>query len=190
MRIIAGKWRGRRLVTPPGLDLRPTQDRVREALFSRLGDWVDGAEVVDLYAGSGAFGLEALSRGASHVTFVESSRAALKILKQNISNLEATDCTSVIAGDVFEYLDRSCDDGNLVSLLFADPPYGDLAAATAIRLTKPVCFRWAEAAVRVFENGVDDPVWPAEVNWLRWDERQYGKTRIVIEEKICEGDRT
>ena len=77
MRIIAGQWRGRRLRVPPGEQVRPTQGKVREALFARLGERVPGAVVLDLFAGSGALGLEALSRGAESVTFVERARPAL-----------------------------------------------------------------------------------------------------------------
>src|SRR5262252_9250396 len=86
-RVIAGRLGGRTLVAPPGMATRPTSDRVREALFSILGD-LEGASVLDLFAGTGALGIEALSRGASHATFVEKARPALRALLQNLEKLE------------------------------------------------------------------------------------------------------
>ena len=100
MRIIAGEWRGRRLVAPAGQQTRPTADRTRETLFSmlasRLGSF-DGLRVADLYAGSGALGLEALSRGAGHATFVESDSAAVKAIEANVAALKAADRTTLRA---------------------------------------------------------------------------------------------
>lgn len=131
MRIIAGEWRGRKLVAPAGMSTRPTADRTRETLFSmlasRLGDF-EGLKVADLYAGSGALGLEALSRGAAHATFVETERAALKAIETNISTLKATDRVAV----------RSMSAANLPAgepfdLIFADPPYEAGSGSAAAR---------------------------------------------------------
>ena len=121
MRIIAGEWRGRKLVAPEGRQTRPTADRTRETLFSmlasRLGSF-EGLRVADLYAGSGALGLEALSRGAAHATFVENDRAALKAIDANILalgaaariSMRATSAAALPAADPFD-------------LVLADPPY-------------------------------------------------------------------
>lgn len=131
MRIIAGKWRGRPLAAPPGLDTRPTSDRAREALFSmltsRLGDF-EGLGVADLFAGTGALGLEALSRGASHCTFVEQDRAALDTLRANIATLEAADRADVRATSVLALGPAPRPFG----LLLLDPPYGAGCAAAAL----------------------------------------------------------
>lgn len=130
MRIIAGQWRGRPLVAPKGDTTRPTADRTREALFSmlasRLGSF-DGLAVGDLFAGSGALGLEALSRGAAHCLFVEQDRAAIDALRANIAKLQATGAEvraqSVLAlGPAAQPLD----------LLLMDPPYGSGAGAVAL----------------------------------------------------------
>ena len=93
MRVVSGQLRGRRLVSPEGRDTRPTTEKVREAVFNALGslDLVDDAEVIDLYAGTGALGLEALSRGAARCTFVENDRAALEALRHNIDHLGVAD---------------------------------------------------------------------------------------------------
>lgn len=121
MRIIAGEWGGRRIQTPEGLAVRPTSDRVREAWMSAAGGRFPEARVLDLFAGSGALGLEALSRGAGEATFVERSRKALRVLDQNIRSLGAGDRCSVVRGDVFRFVERF--DGEPFDLAFADPPY-------------------------------------------------------------------
>ena len=121
MRIIAGRWRGHRLKPLAGRGVRPTSDRVREAWMSALGEAVEGAVVVDLYAGSGALGLEALSRGARHVTFVERARAPLRILKANIELLDAADLTRVVRANAMAYTRQLTAEA--VDLVFADPPY-------------------------------------------------------------------
>jgi 16S rRNA (guanine966-N2)-methyltransferase len=121
MRVVAGEFRGRKLRAPAGGATRPTTDRVREAVFNALTslDVLVGASVADLYAGSGALGIEALSRGAAHCTFVESDRAALSAIHDNIGTLGITGRTRVVAGDVMAMLPRiNCE------LAFADPPYG------------------------------------------------------------------
>ena len=122
MRIIAGKWKSRRLAPLRGGGVRPTTDRVREAWMSMLGHRIEGATVTDLFAGSGALGLEALSRGAAHVTFVERSRRAIRVLERNIGSLGADELTTVVRGDAVAHASRldprGCD------LALADPPYG------------------------------------------------------------------
>ena len=123
MRIIAGRWRGRILHAPPGLDTRPTSDRAREALFSmlaaRLGRF-EGLRVADIFAGTGALGLEALSRGAAHASFVEKDRAALAALRANLARLGADAMATVHPSSALSLAraDRPHD------LLFLDPPYG------------------------------------------------------------------
>ncbi len=122
MRIIAGRWRSRRLVPVRGRGVRPTTDRVREAWMSILGRRLAGAAVADLFAGSGALGLEALSRGAAHVTFVERSRRAIVVLERNIRSLGADGVASVVRGDALAHLNRL--DPSRCDLALADPPYG------------------------------------------------------------------
>jgi 16S rRNA (guanine966-N2)-methyltransferase len=121
MRIIAGEWRGRKLVAPVGRETRPTADRTRETLFSmltsRLGSF-DGLRVADLYAGSGALGLEALSRGATHATFVENERAAIKAIEVNVAALDAK--SRIVVRPISAAKLPSSEPFDLV---FADPPY-------------------------------------------------------------------
>src|SRR5436309_4205711 len=120
MRIVAGEWGGRTLRAPPGGRTRPTADRVREALFSILGP-IDGLRVLDLFAGSGALGIEALSRGAAQATFVERARPALTALRANLEALEIS--AEVHAGDARAFLRNAAQAGRTYDLVFVDPPY-------------------------------------------------------------------
>ncbi len=121
MRVISGEFGGRRLVAPAGTTTRPTTDRVREAVFNSLGHGgvLDGAVVADLYAGSGAMGLEALSRGAVRCTFVERDRQALTALGANIAAMELDERVTVVPGDVLAWLPGM----RHVDIVFVDPPY-------------------------------------------------------------------
>lgn len=130
MRIIAGEWRGRQIEAPPGDATRPTGDRVRETLFSmlasRLGSFED-LRVADLFAGSGALGLEALSRGAASVAFVESDAGATAAIRRNAERLGAVERVRIIAGSALA-LSRS----EPFDLIFADPPYGSGSGTAAV----------------------------------------------------------
>ncbi|MDH5301574.1 MAG: 16S rRNA (guanine(966)-N(2))-methyltransferase RsmD [Gammaproteobacteria bacterium] len=120
LRIIAGQWRGRKLNFPDGEGLRPTIDRVRETLFNWLRGDVAGARCLDLFSGSGALGLEALSHGAAQCTFVEKNSVAVASLKANLALLKC-DVGSVVAQDAFEFLARQ---SRPFDLIFLDPPFG------------------------------------------------------------------
>jgi 16S rRNA (guanine966-N2)-methyltransferase len=140
MRIVAGVWRGRRLVSPKGDGTRPTSDRVREALFSslaaRLGADLGAGPVLDLFAGSGALGLEALSRGASRAVLVEKDRSAQLAIAQNVAHMEAAERVKVVGADALgPALDRVAKMGPFV-LLFVDPPYRIDQAKVARGLTR------------------------------------------------------
>ena len=124
MRIIAGSRKGARIAAPKGLDTRPTGDRVREAVFNLLGP-VDGAEVLDLYAGSGAMGLEALSRGAARATFVEADRAAAATILRNLDKLDIGPAT-VVREDAARKLAADATGGRRYDLVLIDPPYAML----------------------------------------------------------------
>lgn len=132
MRIIAGEFRGRTLRPPGDRRTRPTADRVREAWFSILGNRLSGATVVDLFAGSGALGLEALSRGASHVEFVEVGKSAVTALRANVAALDAEERVKVHRFDALRFVDR-LDEGSF-DIAFADPPYGHDHGRELIRI--------------------------------------------------------
>jgi 16S rRNA (guanine966-N2)-methyltransferase len=123
MRIIAGEFRSRRLKTLPGMALRPTSDRLRETLFNVLGDAVRGAVFVDCYAGSGAVGLEAISRGAAATVFLEQSKAAVRVLQENIKSLGVDSRSRVFEGSVDRGLRRLAAESLIPGVIFLDPPY-------------------------------------------------------------------
>lgn len=178
MRIIAGTWRGRTLVAPSGEATRPTADRVRQALFDMLlhAPWggraaIEGVRVLDAFAGTGALGLEALSRGAVHATFIERDRAALAALRANIAACRAESRSTVLALDA-----RQPPPGQPCGLLFLDPPYAlglVEQAAQALRAAGWV----ADDALLIAEIGRAEAT-PAVGELLA--ERSHGAARLVI----------
>ncbi len=122
MRVIGGTLRSRTLEAPTGLATRPTSDRLRETLFNVLAPRMEGAHFLDLYAGSGAVGIEALSRGAAHVVFVEKAHHAIKTLRANLDRLELTTGFRLVSGSVGAFL-RKPEAGARFDLIFLDPPY-------------------------------------------------------------------
>lgn len=133
MRVIAGRLKGRRIDAPKGARVRPTYDRVRESVFDILGPRVDGARVLDLFAGSGALGIECLSRGAESVTFVERDRGVLGVLRANIEALGISASAVVVHGDAVRLL-AGIVPGGPFELVFVDPPYASGLAGTALAL--------------------------------------------------------
>jgi 16S rRNA (guanine966-N2)-methyltransferase len=118
MRVIGGEFRSRRINSLPGPDIRPTPDRLRETLFDIIAFEVPGSTFLDAYAGTGAVGIEALSRGASHVTFLEKQKTALDLIRANLESLGALSRASVISGPALKELNRHAAD-----IVFLDPPY-------------------------------------------------------------------
>ena len=175
MRIIAGDWRGRRLEAPPGRATRPTADRVRETLFSmlasRLGSF-DDLRVADLFAGSGALGFEALSRGAAHATFVESDPVAEATIRRNADTLGAPGRIQILGGSAL-VLGRY----GPFDLVFADPPYASDAGSDIVRAV--VHAGWlAPGGWMSVETGGDDALDPAglEVDVVR----DVGRARLTL----------
>ena len=174
VRVIAGTYGGRTLKAPKGAATRPTSDRVREALFSILGARVQDARVLDLFAGSGALGLEALSRGAREVTFVDDERAAIAAIKANLQLLQAG--AQVRQNDVLRFLSAASASGAQYDLVFLDPPYR-LAERFARPLSEALPAVLAPGAVVVAES---DRRAPLALDLALNDERRYGDTLIRI----------
>jgi 16S rRNA (guanine966-N2)-methyltransferase len=122
MRIIAGEFRGRKLLPPEGDVTRPITDRVKQSLFDILSPRIEGARVYDCFAGTGSMGLECLSRGAGHATFFESDRSAVALLRKNIDTLDVRDRSTVVDRDIFKWF-ATARSGSKASLVFLDPPY-------------------------------------------------------------------
>jgi 16S rRNA (guanine966-N2)-methyltransferase len=174
VRVIAGAHGGRRLQAPRGAATRPTSDRVREALFSVLGARVDGAAVLDLFAGSGALGLEALSRGAAAVTFVDSAPAAVAAVRANLAALGVD--AELRRADALRFLETASRSQRHYDLVFLDPPY-----RLAERLGRPL----SEALPAVLAPGAwvvaeSDRRAPLELQLPLHDERRYGDTLIRL----------
>jgi 16S rRNA (guanine966-N2)-methyltransferase len=176
LRIIAGAWRSRKLIAPPGETTRPTADRTRETLFamlvSRIGDF-EGLAVADLFAGSGALGLEALSRGAASCTFVEQDAAALRALRSNIANLRAAPQCDVRASSVLALGPAKAP----LDLVLLDPPYG--TGAGEVALDKLVRLGWIGAGTWVsLETALKDE--PKVKGLETVADRKVGKARIIL----------
>jgi 16S rRNA (guanine966-N2)-methyltransferase len=123
MYIIAGKFKNRILVTPKGLTTRPTSSRLREAVFNICQNEIEGASFLDLFAGSGAMGIEALSRGAKKAIFIDTSRESIRCICQNVDHFGLKTNSEVIQGDVYQHLKRLIQAGQTFDLIYADPPY-------------------------------------------------------------------
>lgn len=181
MRIIAGTAGGIPLKVPQG-DTRPTTDRVREALFSMLGNTIANARILDLFAGSGALGLEALSRGAASVVFVEQNRNAAEIIRLNLQKARLSNAT-IRQADVFRTLNDLAKNGHTFDLVFADPPYThqkdepDLATLVA---TSPILLQIVpEGGHLLLESLAGRGQLTLAPGWLLERQRDYGTTRIT-----------
>jgi 16S rRNA (guanine966-N2)-methyltransferase len=174
VRVIAGTHKGRRLTAPPGSRTRPTSDRVREALFSILGARVAGARVLDLFAGSGALGIEALSRGAESAVFVDDAPAAIRAVRANLETLSLT--AGVRRADALRFLGAASGDGAQYDLVFLDPPYR-LADRLGGPLSEALPAVLAPGAAAVAES---DRRAPLALDLPLHDERRYGDTLIRI----------
>ncbi|HYD47724.1 MAG TPA: 16S rRNA (guanine(966)-N(2))-methyltransferase RsmD, partial [Terriglobales bacterium] len=180
MRIIAGLAKGRRLRTVPGDGVRPTSDKVRGAIFNILGSRIslEGARILDLFAGSGGLGLEALSRGAAHVVFVEQSATVQRLLEQNIDACGFRRCARVMQAPVARALGRLKAEGAQFDGVLLDPPYGKGLIATTLANLASSGLLAPEAWVMA-EHHVDEPV--AELPQLQLTQtRRYGKTALAL----------
>jgi 16S rRNA (guanine966-N2)-methyltransferase len=173
VRIVAGSRKGHRIDAPKGLGTRPTGDRVREAAFNLIGP-VDGAEVLDLYAGSGAMGLEALSRGAARAVFVESDRSACQTIERNLDKLRLRG--TVLCDDVVRVLTAEGLAGRRYDLVLVDPPYEEWPALEP-RLAGPLERVVAEEGLLVVETASRiEPGLPLEER----TSRRYGSARLTL----------
>ncbi|MCB1209472.1 MAG: 16S rRNA (guanine(966)-N(2))-methyltransferase RsmD [Verrucomicrobiales bacterium] len=187
MRIIAGTAGGIPIKVPPDIT-RPTTDRVREALFSMLGDIVVDARVLDLYAGSGSLGLEALSRGATHATFVDQNRIACSIITENLRKARLTESATVKQAPVARALEHLRHTASQFDLVFADPPYAEKAGATddpafGLLDDEDLLPLMAAGSTIVLECRAGKSRAPSPERWNLLRDRDYGGTRILWLEK-------
>ncbi|HUC61519.1 MAG TPA: 16S rRNA (guanine(966)-N(2))-methyltransferase RsmD [Alphaproteobacteria bacterium] len=187
MRIVAGSHRGRAIEAPPGLEVRPTSDRVRESLFNILAHGkfaadvpLDGALVLDAFAGSGALGLEALSRGAAHAVFLDQALAALQGIERNVASLKEQARATLVQADALKPPLPSKVRGDPAprTLVVLDPPYRSGLAAPALAALAEAGWL-APGALAAIELEASEAFALPE-GFTRADERRYGKTRIVF----------
>ncbi len=174
MRVITGSARGRRLKAPEGLDVRPTSDKVKEAVFSAVQFDIPGSAVLDLFSGSGQLGIEALSRGAKSCVFVDSSRTSLEITKENIASAGFKNSATVMSSDSTDYL-RMCR--QTFDIAFLDPPYGKGIIEKNLPL---LCGHMSERGIAVCEHekGLELPESFGELR--KHKTYRYGKIEVTI----------
>jgi 16S rRNA (guanine(966)-N(2))-methyltransferase RsmD len=180
MRVIAGTHRGRRLYGPRKLALRPTSDRVREALFSILGNRLMNSRFLDLYAGTGAVGIEAVSRGATHVTFVESNHDALKLLRQNLELCHIGDEITVVGRTIQQFLDHPDQWNGPYDIVFADPPYAEGSELPTL-LAEPRADGWFAPDSRLVIEHAAKTALPTSLGCTKFVRRyRYGDTALSL----------
>lgn len=190
LRILGGRLRHRHLLSPKGLTVRPSTGQLREALFNICQHLIPGARFLDLFAGTGAMGLEALSRGAEHATFVESDRSAVEMIKENIKGLDLKAQATVFPGDVLKLVERLGAEGKQFSIIFADPPYaqkvqGVTASEQLLKMIDQ--YKLVAAGGRLFIEEAAEAAPPTDrlKNLQLKDVRRYG--RSVLQQWVtCE----
>ena len=179
MRVITGKARGVQLKTPDGMQTRPTADRVKEALFSIINFDIPGAEVLDLFGGTGQLGIEALSRGAKSAVFVDQSEQACKLIRENLKRTKLEEQGSVVRGDYMDYLSRCREKYDIILL---DPPYAEVFLENALkRITEIDILR--SGGIIVAERPLEKELPFEFVGYTRSKDYKYGKILLTIYRK-------
>jgi 16S rRNA (guanine966-N2)-methyltransferase len=183
MRIISGACRGRKLSPLKGLDIRPTSDRIRETIFNILGPRVNHAQVLDLFAGTGALGLEAVSRGADHAVFVDVSETACHVIRQNIDRCRLMEQTTLIRQDLFAPWTDPAMASRCFDLIFLDPPYGRDYAVKVLE-QRHLSALLSENGVIVAEHAAKETL-PPSLNGLDiFREKKYSRTTVSFLTRI------
>jgi len=179
VRIVAGTHRGRPLVGPKGPGLRPTADRVRESLFNLLGQFFEGGEVLDLYAGTGALAFEALSRGVTRAVLVDPGAEAARLIAENARSLGLEGSIELLRMPVARALPRLAAEGRRFSLVFADPPYAEAAAEAVVRAVGEGELL-ATGGSLVVEHGRREVAPDTLAGLERVDSRRFGDTVVSL----------
>ncbi|MDO5399860.1 MAG: 16S rRNA (guanine(966)-N(2))-methyltransferase RsmD [Eubacteriales bacterium] len=179
MRVISGKARGGQLKTPEGMTTRPTADRVKEALFSIIQFELPGAEVLDLFGGTGQLGIEALSRGAKSAVFVDAQDSACQIIRENLRRTKLEGQGSVIRGDYLDYLNRC---RSKFHMIFLDPPYAEVFLENALKRITEVDILHSDGIIVTERPLGKDLPWDVP-GFTRSKDYKYGKTLLTIYRK-------
>ena len=179
IRIISGKHHGRKLFTPAGREVRPTNVRARTALFNILCPWLENKRVLELFAGAGSVGFECLSRGASHVTFIEKSHVAIKCLKGNAATLHEEQNSTIIRHDIRRKLNLISGEDNSFDFIFADPPYNYFSTDFLLEIISQANLA-NENTIVVIEHDIKNKINYDELpkDWDCYRNSQYGKAML------------
>ena len=174
MRVITGEARGRRLITLEGEDVRPTTEKVKEAIFSAIQFDIQGRRFLDLFAGSGQMGIEALSRGAESATFVDSSRKAVDIVRKNLNNVGFYDKAKVLHTDSLSFLEMNSE---IYDIVFLDPPYG---TGLLQKVLPKVFENVKKTAVIIVENPENEEIFENYGEFMLDRQKHYGKIKVSM----------
>ena len=174
MRVVTGSARGRKLVTPEGYDVRPTLDKVKEGLFSAIQFEIEGRDVLDLFAGSGQLGIEALSRGANSCVFVDSSGKSIQCISTNVNACGFADRAKIVPGDALSFI-RSCM--QKFGIVFLDPPYGN---NWIDKVLPYVADHVTDGGMIVCESDLNDVLPEQAGDFVIERERKYSHTKVTI----------
>ena len=180
MRVIAGKARGTQLKTPEGMLTRPTADRVKEALFSIIQFDLSGAEVLDLFGGTGQLGIEALSRGAKRAVFVDMQEKACRLIRENLKKTHMEDQASGVQGDYLAYLNRCREKYHII---FLDPPYAEVFLETALKRITEIDILHSGGII-VTERPLEKALSAEFDGFTRSRDYKYGKTVLTLYRKV------
>ena len=179
MRVISGTARGKKLKSPEGQDVRPTLDRIKEDLFNIIGPSIRGARVLDLFAGSGALGIEALSRGADQAIFVDKSKKSLKLSKENLQNTGLIERATLMEADAERAIERLSDQGEIFDYIFIDPPYQLLIAEKILqKLVKYPIIQ--ENGQLILETDLEEKLAEHVGDFIKIREKTYKHTKMSI----------
>ncbi|WP_372680369.1 16S rRNA (guanine(966)-N(2))-methyltransferase RsmD [Desulfosarcina sp.] len=177
MRVISGALKGRRLMAPAGMATRPTADRIKESVFNILAGGVQAKKVLDLFAGTGALGIEALSRGAASAVFVDQAKAALSAIRRNLRELRLEDRSRVIQWNILRNLNCLVPERDSFDLVFMDPPYETNAISSALAGLSS-CGALTTGARVVIEHSSREPIAQPMGGLVLIDQRRFGKTLV------------
>ena len=179
MRIVAGEFKGRRIETPKGYDVRPTTEKVKEALFSMLSDLMEDSVCCDLFSGTGNLGLEAISRGAGKCVFCDNSGESVRLIKRNIEYCRAGDRSILVPGSFEKCLKKMYEDGIRADVFFLDPPYREGLYDRCMELISELGLL-KESGVIVCEHGRSDAFPEEYCGFLKYKEKNYGSITLSI----------
>ncbi|MFZ5352616.1 MAG: 16S rRNA (guanine(966)-N(2))-methyltransferase RsmD [Bacillota bacterium] len=187
MRIIAGEYRGRKLESFEGMDIRPTSDRVKESLFNIIGNKVVGSCFLDLFGGTGSVGIEAYSRGAEKVVFVDSSIKSIKLLKTNLQHLKIIDEVEIYNTDYNTAVKKLGDNGRSFDIIFVDPPYNKGIAQNSLHLIDAADILHKDGII-VVEHEANEVMPEATGRIVKVKEKKYGSTKLSVYNVKLEAD--